>query len=102
MRLIPVIDLKGGLVVRGNAGRRAEYRPWVSPLCGSAEPLAVGRALAARAAARELYVADLDAIGGAPPAVDLLARLGQLGPLLWVDAGLRTAADARPLAAVGV
>ena len=32
MRVIGVLDLKGGVVVRGVAGRRHEYRPIVSPL----------------------------------------------------------------------
>ena len=30
MKILPVIDLKGGVVVRGVAGRRDEYRPIVS------------------------------------------------------------------------
>jgi phosphoribosylformimino-5-aminoimidazole carboxamide ribotide isomerase len=102
MRLIPVIDLKGGEVVRGIAGRRAEYRPWVSPLCGTSEPLAVARALAERAGARELYVADLDAIAGGPPAVGVYEGLIELGVALWVDAGLSRADDATPLICAGV
>jgi phosphoribosylformimino-5-aminoimidazole carboxamide ribotide isomerase len=102
MRLIPVIDLKGGEVVRGIAGRRAEYRPWVSPLCGTSEPLAVARALVERARARELYVADLDAIAGAPPACALYARLRALGVELWADAGLKYAEDAGPLITSGL
>ena len=32
MEVIPVLDLKGGLVVRGVAGRRDEYRPVVQPV----------------------------------------------------------------------
>ena len=50
----------------------------------------------------DLYVADLDAIAGGPPAFDLLERLKRLGLSLWVDAGVRTLADARKLAATEV
>src|SRR5438270_567379 len=44
MRVIPVLDLKGGQVVRGIGGRRAEYRPIISVLTDSAKPLDVARA----------------------------------------------------------
>ena len=102
MRIIPVIDLKGGLVVRGVGGRREEYRPVVSRLTDSAEPLAVGRALLETFRPRELYLADLDALAGAEPARDAYAALRSLGVALWVDAGLRDAADAEALAAAGI
>ena len=64
MNLIPVIDLMQGQVVRAQRGQRAQYRPIVSTLCASAEPVEVARALCAHCAARQLYVADLDALQG--------------------------------------
>jgi phosphoribosylformimino-5-aminoimidazole carboxamide ribotide isomerase len=88
MRVIPVIDVLGGLVVRGIAGRRAEYRPIESPLCADPSPLAVARAFFERFAIRELYLADLDAIAGGEPAWNIYAQLADLGLELWVDAGL--------------
>ncbi|MFM8221178.1 MAG: nickel transporter, partial [Planctomycetaceae bacterium] len=45
MQVIPVLDLLGGVVVRGVAGQRDSYRPIVSQLVDGAEPLAVARAL---------------------------------------------------------
>lgn len=95
MRVVPVIDIMHGRVVRAVAGRRDEYRPWVSPLCGSDDPLAVGAALLERAGANELYAADLDAIlgqgGGAwRPLLGLPASL-------WLDAGVRSVAEANAL-----
>jgi phosphoribosylformimino-5-aminoimidazole carboxamide ribotide isomerase len=51
---------------------------------------------------RELYVADLDAIAGAPPAFAIYEELHALGCALWVDAGLRVAEGAGPLVAAGV
>jgi phosphoribosylformimino-5-aminoimidazole carboxamide ribotide isomerase len=109
MRIIPVIDLLNGVVVRGVAGRRAEYRPVQSVLTAEATPAAIGRALA-ELRFTDTYVADLDAIGGAEPAWETYAVLTRLGLRLWVDAGVsdldrgrRMAefhADGTPLAAV--
>ena len=64
MRIIPVLDVLGGVVVRAVAGRRSEYRPLVSRLTTSTRPEAVAQALLSATGAKELYVADLDAILG--------------------------------------
>jgi phosphoribosylformimino-5-aminoimidazole carboxamide ribotide isomerase len=45
----------------------------------------------------ELYLADLDAIAGSAPALPLYERLHGLGCRLWVDPGVREAADAQAL-----
>ena len=47
MKILPVIDLMGGQVVRGVAGRRDQYRPVVSRLTPSSAPLDVAGQLAA-------------------------------------------------------
>ncbi len=87
---------------RGVGGRRNEYRPIESRLVNSAEPLLVARAFRERFGLNELYVADLDAILGQPPALLLFEQLHRDGFRLWVDAGLRCAADARILAEASV
>ena len=46
-RLIPVLDLMNGKVVRAVGGRRDEYRPVVSTLTPSTEPVEVAMALLA-------------------------------------------------------
>lgn len=103
MQVIPVIDLMHGLVVRGVGGRRSEYRPIQSVLADDAQPHSLARAFHA-AGFRETYVADLDAIlaGGkqASPARawNLYAQLMDCGLEPWIDAGARTADDARALA----
>jgi phosphoribosylformimino-5-aminoimidazole carboxamide ribotide isomerase len=102
MRILPVLDVLGGRVVRGVGGRRHEYRPVVSRLTASCEPVDVAEAFRSHFALTELYLADLDAIGGAPPALPLYATLRSRGFRLWVDAGLSTARAAEPLAALGV
>jgi HisA/HisF family protein len=96
MRIVGVIDLLGGVVVRAVAGRREEYRPIVTPLCPGSAPLEVARALLSLGV-RELYVADLDAIAGGEPAWDIIASLRGLAVPLWVDAGVRDVSRAARL-----
>ncbi|MEP9347978.1 HisA/HisF-related TIM barrel protein [Xanthobacter sp. KR7-225] len=92
MHLIPVLDLKGGQVVRAVRGERHAYQPWHSPLAGSAEPLQVVARLLELAPFSTLYLADLDAItGGRPHDKEIRALRAQFPDLaLWVDAGETT------------
>jgi len=79
-----------GQIVRGIAGRRDEYRPIVSDLVDSAEPLAVAQALHGRFGFSEFYLADLDAILHEKPADAVYRALHAAGFRLWIDAGLRS------------
>lgn len=90
MDVVPVIDLKDGLVVHARGGRRDDYRPIRTPLCPSSEPVAVVRALLGLHSFRRLYVADLDAIEGRGGHDRVLENLGETFPdlRLWVDNGL--------------
>jgi phosphoribosylformimino-5-aminoimidazole carboxamide ribotide isomerase len=90
VRIIPVIDLKDGLVVRGVAGQRDHYQPIESQLVEGAEPGDVARALVDRFSAEEIYVADLDAIGGRDPDRESLQRIAGAGIPAWIDAGTGT------------
>jgi phosphoribosylformimino-5-aminoimidazole carboxamide ribotide isomerase len=102
MRIIPVLDLQNGVVVRGIAGQRQEYRPIVSQLTASCQPAEVARAFRDHFGLTELYLADLDAIASGVPAPPLYADIRSLGISLWVDAGVRDPAQAVTLAAAGV
>jgi phosphoribosylformimino-5-aminoimidazole carboxamide ribotide isomerase len=102
MRILPVLDLKAGQVVHGIAGRRQEYRPIVSRLTASCHPVDVAKAFLEHFGFGELYVADLDAIGGVPPTLPTYAAILSLGVRLWIDAGIRDLTMARPLADLGV
>lgn len=93
-RVLPVLDLMGGRVVRAVAGRRHEYRPVVSRLTGSCLPADVAAAVREYFGLSELYLADLDALTDAAPARDVYDDLRSRGFSLWVDAGLRRAEDA--------
>jgi phosphoribosylformimino-5-aminoimidazole carboxamide ribotide isomerase len=98
MIVLPVLDVQRGQVVRGIGGLRREYRP-LTPEC---HPIRVARAFRKRFGLEELYLADLDAISGKPPALDLFADLRQLGFRLWVDAGVSDASSAERLFAAGI
>lgn len=89
MQILPVLDLLGGTVVRGIAGRRSEYRPVVSRLTPNSDPLSVARAFRDQFGLARLYVADLDAILHQRPNLEIYRRLAGEGFELLVDAGLR-------------
>ena len=93
MTILPVLDLMGGQIVRGVAGRRDEYQPVISKLTPSTEPLDIARAFREHLGLTELYLADLDAIRGERPAIAAYHALQSDGFRLWVDAGLRTSRD---------
>ncbi|MEJ8823367.1 HisA/HisF-related TIM barrel protein [Variovorax humicola] len=99
MNLIPVIDLMQGQVVRAVRGDRQAYRPIVSRLCGSSDPVTVARILCDHCATHQLYVADLDALMGRPVQSAVLRTLTQALPRLelWLDAGFATAQAADAL-----
>jgi phosphoribosylformimino-5-aminoimidazole carboxamide ribotide isomerase len=102
MKILPVLDVMNGQVVRGVAGRRHEYRPIVSKLTQSTDPCHIAVAFRDHFGFEEIYLADLDAIAGKPAALGLYDDLQRRGFRLWVDAGLRTGDDAVPLLAQGV
>lgn len=91
-RIIPVLDVMGGVVVRALQGRREEYRPLVSNLMNSCDLATVLRALAEQTNAFEIYIADLDAIRGNGEVSTTLSELLERNHSLffWIDAGLRS------------
>ncbi len=87
MKIIPVIDLLGGVVVRGVGGLRDQYRPIQSQLCESSEPMTVATALRDKLGESYLYVADLDAIRSGTLNADPIKSLAAAGFELLLDAG---------------
>ncbi|MDA1052141.1 MAG: HisA/HisF-related TIM barrel protein [Planctomycetota bacterium] len=87
MQIIPVIDLKDGVVVRGVAGRRELYRPVESVLGCDATPNSVADAFVSRLGFQSVYVADLDAIAGAEPNWAAYQAITSTGLRPMVDAG---------------
>ncbi len=101
MRIVPVLDLKGGIVVHARRGQRERYAPLTSPLVDGCEPVAVARALCALCRTRTIYVADLDALGGEPVNETILAALSSVAQP-WVDAGATTPERAAAVHRAGV
>jgi phosphoribosylformimino-5-aminoimidazole carboxamide ribotide isomerase len=98
MRIIPVIDLKGGQVVRGIAGDRGRYRPVVSVLTAEPSPRSIAAAFANQLGMCEVYVADLDAIAGREPDWAAYEQIAGAGLRPLVDAGIGDDGRARQLA----
>src|SRR6185437_14225704 len=89
MQIVPVLDLKGGVVVHARRGQRDEYAPLRSPLVEGSEPVAVARVLCEVCCTKTLYVADLDALAGGPVNEAILSALASVAEP-WVDAGAAT------------
>ena len=90
MDIIPVIDLKGGVVVHARRGERENYRALVTPFAAHPEPLAVVDGLLAYRDFTQLYIADLDAIAGRASHAEAVRDIAVRYPHLrvWLDAGL--------------
>jgi phosphoribosylformimino-5-aminoimidazole carboxamide ribotide isomerase len=100
MDIIPVLDIREGLVVHARHGQRASYAPLRSGLVRGCEPRAVLTALldaAGQASGRPApaaYIADLDGIAQSAPQWPVLEALRNASPVpLWLDAGLEGAAN---------
>jgi len=100
MRVIPVIDLKGGVAVHAVRGERERYRPLRSSLAAGADPVGVTRAVRDALGLDELYVADLDAIAGGEGHAGTIAALAREARAM-VDAGAAAAADVARLIELG-
>ncbi len=89
MRLIPVIDLKDGVVVHARQGNRAQYHPLHSPLSASCDIYAVIAAFLRVYDFDTFYLADLNAItqqgNNALLIAQVLARFPERN--FWVDCG---------------
>jgi len=102
MEVIPVIDLRGGLVVHARMGRRELYRPIRTPLARTSRPVDVVDGIISIYPFSTLYIADLDAIEGSgnnqPSILDLKEAFPRVR--FWVDSGVgdcETAARWLPL-----
>lgn len=87
--ILPVLDVLNGRVVRGVAGRRSEYRPIISGLTTSDDPITVAAAIRDAFGLTDFYLADLDGILHQRPNLSLYHRLADAGFRLLVDAGCR-------------
>ena len=93
MRVVGVIDLKAGAAVHAVRGERERYRP-------VGDPLSLARTFRDALGLDELYVADLDAIGGGGEQDAIIAELAREARVM-VDAGVSEPERARALLDLG-
>ena len=102
MRIIPVLDVKGGKAVLARGGDRAHYAPVRSILHEGADPVGLAMAYRDRLGLDTVYLADLDAISGGLPNAILYRNIIDMQIRLWVDAGIRSVEDVESLPDSGV
>ncbi|MCX7088390.1 MAG: HisA/HisF-related TIM barrel protein [Methylococcales bacterium] len=93
MQIIPVLDLKNGVVVHAKQGQRERYAPIHSPLCHSAVIEQVIAAYLNLYPFSTFYIADLNAIQGNTEHEALLKHVLTHFPQLtfWIDSGYQSA-----------
>lgn len=89
MELICAMDLKGGQVVHGRAGRRSEYAPLTWGISPTAEP----RGYIEAVRPRSVYIADLDRIAGIGSHDEMVLGLSDLVSRCYLDRGCRGPRD---------
>ena len=97
MRVVGVIDLRGGVAVHARGGVRGRYAPVRIPgnTGAAGDPGALGRFYADACGVSELYVADLDAIAGQPPQWMTIEAIVRQGCPVWLDGGTTGTGRAR-------
>ncbi|MGZ8634167.1 MAG: HisA/HisF-related TIM barrel protein, partial [Solirubrobacteraceae bacterium] len=101
MRVVGVIDLKGGTAVHAVRGERERYRPVRSVIAGDdGDAPALARGFRAELGLDELYVADLDAIVGEGENSATIGALAREARVM-VDAGVSEPARAQALLDLG-
>ena len=97
MEIIPVLDLKNGVVVHARMGQRDKYRPIETPLSPTSNPIDVTRGLLSIYPFTTVYVADLDAIARGGDNKATLTELRDEFPNItfWVDSGVTDRSSAQ-------
>ncbi|NPA62159.1 MAG: HisA/HisF family protein [Methanococci archaeon] len=90
MHIIPVMDLKEGMVVHGKSGMRNKYQPLKSVICETPDPICLAKEYKKRGSGK-IYIADLDAICGEGDNLNLIKNIDFINKI--VDAGIKTGED---------
>jgi len=93
LRVIPVLDVRGGKVVHAVAGSRNQYLPIRSKVTSSVCPVEVAGDLRRVFRFPEIYIADLDAIEGTGENFKDVLAIGDLGYSVYLDRGIGGAGD---------
>jgi phosphoribosylformimino-5-aminoimidazole carboxamide ribotide isomerase len=104
MQIVGVIDILGGRAVHARGGRRAGYRP-IASVAGrpvsDGDPGTVAGIYVSDLGLADVYVADLDAIGGGARQQPSIAAIRGVTPSLWLDSGVTTLPAAEEVLAAG-
>jgi phosphoribosylformimino-5-aminoimidazole carboxamide ribotide isomerase len=89
MQIIPVIDLKNGIVVHAKLGNRDDYAPLKSEICNSSDIFDVIDTFSSRFGFSTIYIADLNAITRLGDNISLLDEVLTAFPhiFFWIDSG---------------
>jgi phosphoribosylformimino-5-aminoimidazole carboxamide ribotide isomerase len=89
MQIIPVIDLKNGIVVHAKLGNRDDYAPLKSDICASADIFDVINAFSSLFGVSIIYIADLNALTKQGDNAELIAYVLNTFPQIqfWIDSG---------------
>jgi len=91
VHIIPVIDIKDGLVVSAKQGLRDTYLPIRSALCKSSSVESVLNGILSVYAFKIIYIADLNAIANSGDNQELIDKLVSQNKVItfWVDSGVK-------------
>jgi len=102
LKVTPVIDLLNGVAVHAVRGIRSEYKPLLSILAESADPVEIAKSFKSLGF-RDLYIADLDAIIDCTDDFSVIKCVADNSGLdLMVDAGITAIERAERLFKQGV
>lgn len=103
MRVIGVIDLKGGCAVHARGGRRDRYAPvqQAAAVAIDGDAVRLARLYLETFGIHDIYIADLDAIASGTAHGDVIRDVSRLGARVYVDAGVTTREDAQRLSRTG-
>jgi phosphoribosylformimino-5-aminoimidazole carboxamide ribotide isomerase len=99
VRVVGVIDLVRGRAVHANGGARDRYAP-IDAVAGvpvNGDAVALADAYIRRLSLADVYVADLDAIGGGALQAPVISSISGIAGTAWVDAGVSSVDQARRL-----
>jgi phosphoribosylformimino-5-aminoimidazole carboxamide ribotide isomerase len=100
LKVVPVADIKDGLVVWAKMGLRENYKPLESWLCPSSNLLTFISNLK-KLGFKEIYLADLDAIAGKPKRFKFYREISSLIRLI-LDCGIEKINEIKECLKVGV
>lgn len=93
-RIIPVIDILNSKAVHAIKGERTKYKPLISELFKSSDPIEIIKILNHRYNFKEIYLADLDAIIKKTPNYEILSKITKFKNLkLILDPGIVKSED---------